>query len=73
MSHATEIAARLRSLGDMGTTNHKADKALCYEAAALIEDMEERIDIMMEGNRITPGAAVQTEMNPYEYRDEMRY
>lgn len=53
MSKATDTARRLRTLGDLGTTNYKADRALCYQAADMLEDMEERIDIMLEGNKIT--------------------
>ena len=71
MSKARVIAEALRSLGDLGTTNYAKDKKLCYDAADLIEDQEERIDIMMEGNKITPGSGIQMELD-YEYRDEIR-
>lgn len=72
MSRATEIAKELRDLGKVGCVNYKYQQALCNEAADLIEDQEERIDIMMEGNKVKPETGVQMEIDPYEYRDEIR-
>ena len=42
------------------------------EQKAQMTDLQERIAIMMEGNRIQPGDARQMDMRDYEYRDEIR-
>lgn len=74
-----ELARKLRSLAETGIVNARKDAALLREAAAwieemdrLLEDAQERIAIMMEGNRIQPGDARQMDMRDYEYRDEIR-
>ena len=56
----TGLARQLRSLADVGIVNARADTAILRRAADWIEDADERIAIMAEGERpmIRPGEPI---------------
>lgn len=56
----TELSRQLRSLADVGIVNARTDTAILRRAADWIEDADERIAIMAEGERpmIRPGETI---------------
>lgn len=50
MGRAERLTRELRAVKEIGIVNYKRTQELCGEAADLIEEMEERIAIMMESD-----------------------
>ena len=48
-----ELVRKLREIAEIGIVNHKHDVPAIIEAADRLEEQEERIAIMIEGNGLT--------------------
>ena len=48
-----ELIKELRQIAELGIVNHKRDVPVIIEAADRLEEQEERIAIMLEGNGLT--------------------
>lgn len=47
---ASELVDRLREIAQIGIVNHRRDVPVIKEAADRLEELDERVDIMLEGN-----------------------
>lgn len=47
---ASELIERLREIAQIGIVNHKSDVPVIKEAADRLEELDERVAIMLEGN-----------------------
>lgn len=47
---ASELIERLREIAQIGIVNHMRDVPVIKEAADRLEELDERVDIMLEGN-----------------------
>lgn len=54
-----DLIRRVREIARIGVVNVRHDRAVLLEAADRLEELDERVDIMMEGNRMM---AEQTQM-----------
>ena len=48
-----ELVRKLREIAEIGIVNHKHDVPVITEAADRLEEQEERIAIMIDGNGLT--------------------
>lgn len=54
-----DLIRQVREIARIGVVNVRHDRAVLLEAADRLEELDERVDIMMEANRMT---AEQTRM-----------
>lgn len=64
----SELIKELRNIAEIGIVNHKRDVPVITEAADRLEEQEERIQIMIEGNGLTEIAGL---LDP-DFRREIR-
>lgn len=64
----SELIKKLRNIAEIGIVNHKRDVPVITEAADRLEEQEERIQIMIEGNGLTEIAGL---LDP-DFRREIR-
>lgn len=48
-----ELIREVRRIAEIGIVNHRHDVPILVAAADRMEELDERVDIMMEGNGIT--------------------
>lgn len=63
-----ELIKELRQIAELGIVNHKRDVPVIIEAADRLEEQEERIAIMLEGNGLTEVSGL---LDP-DFRREIR-
>lgn len=64
----SELIKELRNIAEIGIVNYKRDVPVITEAADRLEEQEERIQIMIEGNGLTEIAGL---LDP-DFRREIR-